>query len=338
LIRVGISGWRYEPWRGIWYPEGLPQRRELEFCGWHFPTVEINGSFYSLQRPEYYDEWYRETPPGFLYAVKGSRYITHLLRLKNIERPLANFFASGIFNLREKLGPFLWQFPPMFEFKRDRLEAFFRLLPRNTQDALAIARRRDRRLIGRSRIAIDENRPLRHAVEIRHRSFMTDDFVAFLREHDIGLVVADTAGKWPKMFHVTSDFVYVRLHGDIKIYVSGYSDRALASWARRIRDWDKAGRDVYVYFDNDVKVKAPFDALNLMRKLGLDWGTPIHKPGTRVPRLKYAYGPRVTGGNPAWDDLGRSRTRKAGIRAPRSTAAYGAKARGGSASAGAGRR
>ena len=347
MIRIGISGWRYEPWRGVWYPEGLPQRRELEFCGWHFPTVEINGSFYSLQRPEYYDEWYRDTPPGFLYAVKGSRYITHMLRLKNIEKPLANFFASGIFNLREKLGPFLWQFPPMFEFKPERLAAFFRLLPRTTEQALAIARRRDQRLIGRSRLAIDAKRPLRHAVEIRHRSFMSDEFLALLREHDIGLVVADTAGKWPKMFHVTSDFVYVRLHGDIKIYVSGYSERALASWARRIRGWDEDGKDVYVYFDNDMKVKAPFDALTLMKKLNLHWPAgadhcdpafQLHAPGTRVPRLKYDYGPRVTGGNLAWDDLGRSRTRKGGIRAPRSTAGFGAKARGGSVSAGAGRR
>ena len=264
MVRIGISGWRYEPWRGIFYPEGLPQRRELEFCGRHFPTVEINGSFYSLQRPEYYEQWYDETPQGFLFAVKGSRYITHLLRLSRIEKPLANFFASGILNLRDKLGPFLWQFPPMFAFKRERLEAFFRLLPRNTAQALALARRRDARMIGRSRLAIDANRKLRHAIEIRHPSFMTGEFVALLRKHGIGLVVADTAGKWPKMFHVTAEFVYVRLHGDIKIYTSGYSERALASWARRIRAWDRDGRDVYVYFDNDVKVKAPFDALNLM--------------------------------------------------------------------------
>ena len=314
MIRIGISGWRYDPWRKVFYPEGLPHRRELEFCGRHFPTVEINGSFYSLQRPEYYEQWYDETPEGFLFAVKGSRYITHMLRLTKIEKPLANFFASGILNLRDKLGPFLWQFPPMFAFKRERLEAFFRLLPRTTEQALALARRRDRRMIGRSRLAIDANRPLRHAVEIRHPSFMTAEFVALLRKHDIGLVVADTAGKWPKMFHVTAGFVYVRLHGDIKIYTSGYSDRALASWARRIRNWHRDGRDVYVYFDNDVKVKAPFDALNLMRKLGLHWQPadasceeplPLHKAGTRVPRLKYAYGPRVTGGNPAWDYLGR---------------------------------
>jgi hypothetical protein len=167
---------------------------------------------------------------------------------------------------------------------------------------------------------------------------MNEDFVSLLREHGIGLVVADTAGKWPKMFHVTSDFVYERLHGDLKIYTSGYSERALASWARRIRGWDKDGRDVYVYFDNDVKVKAPFDALNLMRKLRLEWGLPWHKAGARIPRLKYAYGPRVTGGNRAWDDLAQSRTRTAGIQARRSTAAYGARARGGSASATSGRR
>jgi uncharacterized protein YecE (DUF72 family) len=338
MIRIGISGWRYEPWRGVWYSEGLAQRRELEFCGRHFPTVEINGSFYSLQRPQYYDDWYHETPPDFLFAVKGSRYITHLLRLRNIERPLANFFASGIFNLRDKLGPFLWQFPPQMSYDRARFDAFFSLLPRNTKDALALARRRDARMTGRARLAIDENRELRHAVEIRHPSFMHADFVALLRKHGIGLVVADTAGKWPKMFHVTSDFVYVRLHGDVKIYTSGYTDRALASWARRIRNWDRDGRDVYVYFDNDVKVRAPFDALTLMGKLGLTWGTPVYAPGTRVPRLKYAYGPRVTGGNPAWDDLRPSGTRKGGTRSPRSTAAYAPRARGGSASAGAGRR
>jgi uncharacterized protein YecE (DUF72 family) len=322
----------------VWYPEGLPQRRELEFCGQHFPTLELNGSFYSLQRPEYYEEWYRDTPPGLVFAVKGSRYITHMLRLTNIEKPLANFFASGILALADKLGPFLWQFPPMFIYRRDRLARFFELLPRTMDEALRLARRRDARMHGRSRLAIDENRKLRHAVEIRHPSFMNDDFVSLLKEHDVGLVVADTAGKWPKMFHVTSDFVYVRLHGDVKIYTSGYTGRALASWARRIRAWAKDGRDVYVYFDNDVKVKAPFDALNLMRMLGLEWGTPWHPPGTRVPRLKYAYGPRVTGGNPAWDDLRRSGTRTAGIRARRSTGAYAPKARGGSASAGAGRR
>jgi uncharacterized protein YecE (DUF72 family) len=316
LIRIGISGWRYEPWRGVFYPEGLPHRRELEFVSRHFPTAEINGSFYSLQRPEYYRQWYEETPPGFVFGVKGSRYITHMLKLKDVDKPLANFFASGVLNLREKLGPFLWQLPPMFAYNPERLERFFELLPRDTEQALSLARKRDSRMTGRSRLAIDARRPLRHAVEIRHPSFVNPDFVALLKRHDVGLVVADTAGKWPKMFHVTSDFVYVRLHGDVNIYTSGYTSRALDSWARRIRSWDEAGRDVYVYFDNDVKVKAPFDALSLMKKLRLAWRPPeavdaserpfrLHAAGTRVPRSRFAYGPRVTGGNPAWEKTGR---------------------------------
>lgn len=314
MIRIGISGWRYEPWRGVFYPEGLPQRRELEYAARHFPTLEVNGTFYSLQRPAYLEDWYRAAPPGFVYAIKGSRYITHLLRLKNVEKPLANFYAQGLFLLREKMGPFLWQFPEMFRFEAARLEHFFTLLPRDTGQALALARRRDKRMTGRTSLAIDTNRPLRHAIEIRHESFICDEFIALLKKHDIGLVIADTAGKWPKLFDVTSDFVYVRLHGDIKIYTSGYTSRALDEWAERIRGWDAAGRDVYVYFDNDVKVRAPFDALNLMSKLGLRWepaaeSDPTEAPyrlrraGERMPPLKKnekGYGPRVTRDSPAW--------------------------------------
>jgi uncharacterized protein YecE (DUF72 family) len=314
VIRIGISGWRYEPWRGVFYPEGLAQRRELEFASRHFPTVEINGSFYSLQRPEYYEEWRDQTPRGFVFGVKGSRYITHLLRLEEIDKPLANFFASGVLALEAKLGPFLWQFPPMFPFKPERLEAFFEKLPRTTGETLALARKRDARMKGRARLKIDAERPLRHAIEVRHKSFVDPAFLALLRKHRIGLVVADTAGKWPKMLDVTSDFVYVRLHGDIQIYKSGYSDRALEEWAALIKRWDRDRRDVYVYFDNDMKVKAPFDALELMSKLGLEW-TPsrlntedapfeVHVAGGRVPRVR-SYGPRVTGGNPAWERLGR---------------------------------
>jgi uncharacterized protein YecE (DUF72 family) len=310
LIRIGISGWRYEPWRGVFYPEDLVQRRELEYCGQHFSTVEINGSFYSLQRPEYYEAWYAETPPGFVFAVKGSRYITHMLRLKNVEKPLANFYASGILNLKEKLGPFLWQFPQMFHYKPERLEPFFDLLPRTTEEALSLARKRDARMTGRSRLAIDANRALRHAIEIRHSSFVSDDFLKLLCKYRIGLVVADTAGKWPKMFDVTADFVYVRLHGDKVIYASGYSSRALDVWAQRIREWHKRA-DVYVYFDNDVKVKAPYDAQALMRKLGLAWSggdspppSRIRKVDTRVLRSREAFGPRVRGGS-AWANANR---------------------------------
>lgn len=311
MIRIGISGWRYEPWRGVFYPEGLAQRRELEYAARHFPTLEINGSFYSLQRPEYFEEWYHAAPPGFVYAVKGSRYITHLLRLKNIEKPLANFYAQGILALREKLGPCLWQFPPMFRFDPPRLENFFAMLPRDTEQALALARRRDKRMTGRACLAIDARRKLRHAIEVRHESFINEEFIALLKQHDIGLVVADTAGKWPKLYDVTSDFVYVRLHGDIKIYTSGYTPRALDEWAERISAWDAAGADVYVYFDNDVKVRAPFDALDLMQKLGLRWEPEVsaddgerpyrlRRAGERISPRNKAYGPRVTRDNPAW--------------------------------------
>jgi uncharacterized protein YecE (DUF72 family) len=256
------------------------------------------GLFFALLRGLLLEWRYRATPPGFVFAVKGSRYITHLRRLKEIEKPLANFFAQGLFELREKLGPILWQFPPMFRYRRERLAAFFAQLPHSTGEALKLARRRDSRLHGRSRLAIDADRPLRHAIEIRHPSFMNDEFVELLREHDIALVVADTAGKWPRMLQATADFAYARLHGDIRIYTSGYTDAALTGWARRIRKWDREGRDVYVYFDNDVKVKAPYDALALMKKLKLSWGTPVRRAGQKIPRLKYAYGPRVISAGP----------------------------------------
>jgi uncharacterized protein YecE (DUF72 family) len=322
VIRVGISGWRYEPWRGVWYPDGLAQRRELEFCARHFPTVEINGSFYSLQRPGSYAAWHRATPPGFVFAVKGSRYITHFLKLKNVEKPLANFFASGVLGLREKLGPFLWQLPPMLPYERGHLARFFELLPRTTAEALALARGRDARMTGRTRLAIDADRPVRHAVEVRHASFVNDDFRALAAGHGVAVVVADTAGRWPLMLDPAGAVAYVRLHGDVRIYTSGYSDRTLALWARRIRRWARGGRDVYVYFDNDVKVRAPFDALSLMRALGLEWRPPNagdaemrrHGPRARLPRVHRGYGPRVTGGS-AWEKLRTGRV--AGPRRPR---------------------
>jgi uncharacterized protein YecE (DUF72 family) len=301
-IRVGISGWRYTPWRGQFYPTDLPQRLELWYASRILRTIEINGSFYSLQRPEYYAQWYQETPPDFIFAVKGPRFITHMKRLRDIEAPLANFFASGVFNLREKFGPILWQFPPQFRYDAEKFETFFRLLPHDTKSALKLARRRDYRLKGRSRLAIDTARPLRHAVEIRHESFLVPQFIDQLRKHNIALVVAETAKKWPLTLDVTADFVYMRLHGDKELYKSGYSERALARWASRIDAWSKGnepverghvslakapqakGRDVFCYFDNtDVKLRAPIDAQSLMRKLGIQPGKPAWPQET--PRL-----------------------------------------------------
>jgi uncharacterized protein YecE (DUF72 family) len=229
-------------------------------------------------------------------------------RLKDVETPLANFFASGVFELRAKLGPILWQFPPMLRFDEARFDAFFALLPRDTEAALALARRHDHRLDGRASLEIDRRRPLRHAVEVRHDSFVDERFVALLRRHRVALVVADTAGRWPLKEDVTADFVYVRLHGDEELYASGYGERALERWAERIRAWSRgaqpadarlisakaprkrASRDVYCYFDNDVKVHAPYDAAMLMRRLGLpsplgDKGVPSWPPDWLAPRV-----------------------------------------------------
>jgi uncharacterized protein YecE (DUF72 family) len=287
-ICIGISGWRYPPWRGVFFPKGLPQRRELEFASRKVPTIEINGTFYSLQYPYCFSAWHAATPPGFVFAIKGSRFITHMKKLRDIERPLANFFASGLFLLKDKTGPFLWQFPPNFRFNADLLESFFELLPRDAQSALSLARRRDQRVKGRATLAIDANRKLRHAIEIRHESFIDPAFVKLLRKHRIALVVADTAGKWPFVEDVTADFMYLRLHGDKVLYASGYSDEALDRWAARINAWRAGGelpdarkiapglappprksRDVYCYFDNDMKVKAPYDAKRLIEKVGV---------------------------------------------------------------------
>ena len=269
-IRVGISGWRYVPWRGKVYPNGLPQNRELEYASRRFSAIEINGSFYSLQRPQSYATWYRDTPARFVFAVKGGRYITHMLKLRKPREPLANFFASGLLALGEKLGPILWQFPPQLKYDRARLEPFLDLLPRDTAAAARLGRRRAAWMKGRTRLAIDTNRPLRHAIEIRHGSFLDPSFIELLRSYQIALVIAETAGRWPGHDEVTADFVYIRLHGDKELYRSGYGEAALERWAGRIRAWST--QDVYCFFDNtDDKLRAPRDAQKLMRKLGLVW-------------------------------------------------------------------
>jgi uncharacterized protein YecE (DUF72 family) len=288
-IYIGISGWRYEPWRGVFYPPGLVQARELDYAAHQLPTIEINGSFYSLQRPSSYAAWYAATPPGFVFAVKGNRFLTHMLKLRGIDKPLANVLASGMLGLREKLGPILWQFPPQLRFEPDKIEAFLAMLPRDTGQALAIARGHDERMEGRALLEIDAVRPLRNAVEVRHDSFRDDAFIRLLRKYGVALVVADTAGKWPDYEDVTADFVYIRLHGEHELYASGYEDASLERWAARIRLWSEGKqpadarlmsdsapptrkrRDVYCYFDNDIKVRAPFDAQRLMELLGLVW-------------------------------------------------------------------
>ncbi len=277
-IRIGISGWRYPPWRGVFYPKGLAQRRELEFASRRLTSIEINGSFYSLQRPEHYLGWRAETPEGFLFSVKGPRFITHMKKLRGVETPVANFFANGVLALGDKLGPVLWQLPPNLGFDAARMEDFLALLPRTTTEAARLAVGHDEKVEGRTWLTTDADRPLRHAVEVRHASFETDAFLEILRRHGVGLVVADTAGKWPMILETTSDLAYVRLHGAEELYVSGYDDAALEVWADRIRGWHSAGRDVVVYFDNDVKVRAPFDAMRLHELLDLTPTAKHHDP------------------------------------------------------------
>jgi uncharacterized protein YecE (DUF72 family) len=264
----------------VFYPPGLVQRRELEFASQRFDSIEINGSFYSLQRPESYRSWYAATPADFVFAVKGSRFITHMKKLRSVEPALATFFASGILELKQKLGPILWQFPESLAFTADRFDAFFRLLPRDSSAAVAFVRRH-----GHKAAKVRRRRAIRHAVEVRSTSFCTPSFIELAREHAIAIVVADSAGRWPVIEDVTTDFMYLRLHGDVELYTSGYSPRAIDSWAERIRAWRNGGepedatkfsaraaprrkqRDVYVYFDNDAKVRAPFDALALAKAL-----------------------------------------------------------------------
>ncbi|HEX6354621.1 DUF72 domain-containing protein [Actinophytocola sp.] len=264
---IGTSGWRYPPWRGVFYPPGLPQRRELEFLSSQLTSAEINGSFYSLQRPEFYRRWYAETPPEFLFAVKGGRFITHMKRLRGVETPLANFFASGVLALKDKLGPVLWQLPPNLRYDPELLADFFDLLPRDTTAAAILAGKHDERLEDRALTEADEHRPLRHALEVRHGSFTDPTLPDLLRHHDIGLVTADAAADWPYLEDVTADFAYVRLHGATELYASGYDDEALDTWADRVRGWTAAGFDVYAYFDNDMKVRAPVDAIGLLTRL-----------------------------------------------------------------------
>jgi uncharacterized protein YecE (DUF72 family) len=284
-VRIGISGWTYPGWRGRFYPKSLPRKRELAYAAERFASIEINGTFYGLQRPESFAAWSEQVPEGFVFAIKGSRYITHFRRLRDIETPLANFLASGLLRLGPRLGPILWQFPPRTRFDPARFEPFLALLPRDTEAALSLARHHDARVNGRTWLAIDRRRTLRHALEVRHDSFRDPAFVRLLRRYRAALVVADTV-EWPCLMDLTADFVYCRLHGSEELYASGYDDDALDRWAARVSAWAagrdprdaervmgpsrprKAGRDVYVYFDNDMKVRAPADAAHLAERVG----------------------------------------------------------------------
>ena len=284
-IRVGVSGWSYAHWRkGAFYPEGLAQRRELEYVSSRMPTVEINGSFYSLLRPETYARYREAVPKGFVFAVKGGRFITHAKKLKDIEVPLANFLASGVLCLEETLGPMLWQLPRM-GFDPERVERFLDLLPRDAEAAARLARRHDERVRGRASTRVEHNRRLRHALEVRHVNHLEERVLRACRRHDVALVFSHSGGEWPYVEEVTARWCYLRLHGAPATYASNYGNAELDWWRRRIQRWatgdepeDGArvtglkppavkSRDVYVYFDNDGSAYAPSNAVTLQGKL-----------------------------------------------------------------------
>jgi len=266
---VGVSGWVYPHWSGSYFPEDVSLARRLAYIGRHFSSVEINGTFYSMKRPNVFEQWRAEVPPSFVFAVKASRYYTHMVKLKGIA-PIANFFAQGLLRLGAQLGPILWQLPPMLRFTPERARAFFEVLPKDVKAAERLARRHDHRLVGRCALRAPDgrDRPLRHALEVRDTSWLSEESLDLMREHGVALVAADTAGRHPRSEIRTADFAYVRLHGARRLYVGHYTDSELDAWATTAAGWMRAGSDVYVYFDNtDEIAAAPFDAQTLDVKI-----------------------------------------------------------------------
>jgi uncharacterized protein YecE (DUF72 family) len=234
-IRIGISGWRYEPWRGVFYPKGLVQKRELEFASRRVNSIEINGTFYSLQTPESFRTWTSETPDDFVFAVKGPKYISHRKRLIDVRVALANFFASGVLLLGKKMGPILWQFPPWEKFDQERFDNFLDLLPRSTHGASKLAEENTISDLNKKWFEALGDQKIKYAFEPRNESFNTPDFIKLLRRYNAALVFADNAGKWPSPEDVSADFIYIRLHGAKELYASGYTLKQLKRWAERIR-------------------------------------------------------------------------------------------------------
>lgn len=291
-IRIGMSGWTYAPWRGSFYPRTCSQKRELEYASRQVNSIEVNGTFYSLQRPSSFQRWAEETPEGFQFSVKGGRYVTHIRRLKGVDDAIANFFASGILCLGSKLGPILWQFPPNVMWKDERFAEFLKLLPRTSKEAARLARKHTAKMEGRAWTRSLGDYPIRHAFEFRHPSFAVEGFLDLLRKHNAAFVFAHDGKKSPYLEDLTADFVYARMHGQSQ-GKNGYSSAFLKKWAGRVDLWAKGkeppdaqrvsevkaprrSRDVYVYFDNELKARAPFHALTLAEQLG--W-VPLAKVG-----------------------------------------------------------
>ncbi|QEN85284.1 DUF72 domain-containing protein [Labrys sp. KNU-23] len=306
-VRIGISGWNYPPWRGDFYPQGLRHTDELAYASGLLETIEVNSTFYRLQTPTTFARWFDQTPDDFVFAVKAPRFITHVKRLRQFSAPLANFLASGVLRLGHKLGPILWQLPPSFRFDEGLLADFLKQLPRDTAAAVHAARKHDDRLRTEPWLKTPSERPMRHALEIRHESFLVSDFITLLRKNDVALVCADSVD-WPLVMDATSDFIYCRLHGSRELYRSAYNAKAIDLWARRAKAWTQGRtpaesrlvgaakdvsrrRDVFVFFDNTDKLQAPHDARALMERLG----QPVRQPTSATIRGIQEHGtPRTT--------------------------------------------
>lgn len=285
-IRIGVSGWSYKSWHETFFPADLPKREHLEYLTRHFNTVEVNASFYRLQKPSTYASWREKSPSDFVYAVKGSRFITHNKKLKDVDGPLANYFASGVLALQDRLGPFLWQLPEKQKFDEERVATFFQKLPRTAAELAEIARSHDFRVPEPLLAVADPKKTIRHTIEVRHESFYSAEMVRLARRYGVALVFSDSPN-WPLLEEITAGFIYARLHGSTRMYASRYTDEELDWWADRIRLWSQGkqaedaarvcdlrpprrkGRDVYVYFDNDQEAHAPHDAIRLTQRLGV---------------------------------------------------------------------
>jgi uncharacterized protein YecE (DUF72 family) len=265
-IHVGLSGWTYPHWRGRFYPPGLAQREELAYAAARVDSLEINASFYRLQTPATYSRWAAAVPRGFLFAVKGHRYVTHNLKLLNARTPLANILASGMLALGAHLGPMLWQLPAGLRFDAARLEPFLALLPKTLGQAAALAGEHEPARLRAGAVTalpagVAPDRPLHHALEVRHPGFLDPAFFALMRAHGVAVAASDAPG-WPLIEEVTGPIAYARLHGATALYASRYEEGALAGWAARLRDWARRV-PVFVYFDNDYEARAATDALRL---------------------------------------------------------------------------
>lgn len=260
-IRIGIGGWTYEPWRGTFYPDELPQKRELEYASRQLTSIEINGTYYGSQKPASFTKWYDVTPQGFVFSVKAPRFAMNRSALAGAGSTIARFFASGVMELKDKLGPINWQFLPTKSFDPADFEAFLKLLPKEAG-----------------------GRALRHAVEVRHDSFRSPDFIALLREHGVVAVTAADSD-YPQIVDAIAPFAYARIMGTQATEELGYSDAALEIWARRARDWAFGAapegldcvepqrahgkpRDVFLYVISGHKVRNPAAAMSLIRRLG----------------------------------------------------------------------